>query len=258
MRSWATSRWMLIVLGVSVATVLASCASTKYSAPPAASPDVLRGSSLEVVACPTSTPAGPAITMQTAEVKEIVLCPVREGIAPPTPGAPTTVAASNAAFAGLLAALAGPDLTAERQAVYCPAYADNPQIVEAKSLVAVMAVHIPTDGCGHYQSAFLYARMRAMFGFTVVGLGDNGRTFSLHQGQILDIALPAPPVTKGWQPPQTSVPTVLSVLTYHAPVVGGSTATLRASQPGRTQVVVSYRCPHGACAGWGIWIDVTG
>ena len=252
-----TREWAVMALAVLVGAVTTSCSTAKHPNPPP-SPNVLRGSSLSAAVCPAPTPPGSPMTMRADEVTVILLCPLPSENPSPTRGAPTTVSASNPAFAGLLAALATPDIEAKGERIACPTYADIPQTVEAQSPAAVMVVHIPIDECGHYQSGPLFALMRARFGFTQVGLGDNGHTITLRRGQILDIKLPPPPVSKGWQPPQVSVPTVLLVLAHHAPAVGAFSATLRAQDPGRTQVVVSYRCPRGACNGWGILVEVTG
>lgn len=195
--------------------------------------------------------------MGISEVIAVLLCPLTSPL--PAQGAPVTISYSNPAFAGLLTALAAADIKAPKnKPIACPAYADVPQTVEAETSSAAMVVHIPTDECGHYQSAAIFALMRGRFGFKQVGLADNGHTVMLQPGEILDIKLPPPPVTKGWQPPRVSVGTVLPVITYQAPAVGGFTATLRAQDPGRTQVVVSYRCSQGSCNGWGIWVQVSG
>jgi len=251
--SWRIHKWAFMALVAMAAGVVASCSASKHPSFPPPS-DLLRGSRLTAVECPAPTRAGSAMTLRVSEVTAVLLCPL--AVPPLMQGGSVTLSQSNPAFVGLLTALAAADIKANKR-IACPAYADIPQTVQAETASAVMVVHIPVDECGHYQQGALFALMRARFGFKRVGVADNGRTISLRPGEVLDITLPPPPVTKGWQAPKVSVATVLPVLSYHAPSVGGFTAALRAQQPGRTQVVVSYRCSQGACNGWGIWVEVS-
>jgi hypothetical protein len=70
-----------------------------------------------------------------------------------------TVAATQPLFTTLIAALSAPDETETSAA--CPAYADQPQDVLARTSAGAYQLSIPTDECGHYQLRALDALNRA-------------------------------------------------------------------------------------------------
>jgi len=70
-----------------------------------------------------------------------------------------TVGAAQPLFTALINALSAPDET--RTTGACPAYADLPQTVLAKTSDGVYQLSIPTDECGHYQRRALDALDRA-------------------------------------------------------------------------------------------------
>jgi hypothetical protein len=143
------------VLMVAVVTIV-GCGSEKSHITPRA---VLRGVRVHNFECPprpTSRTAHPA-AIPAPQV--LLLCPLD------TPGAlsrAVTVVATQPLFTRLIAALSAPDEDPTTGA--CPAYADQPQNVLAKTGAGAYRLAIPTDECGHYQRRALDALNRARRG----------------------------------------------------------------------------------------------
>ncbi|HEX3899104.1 MAG TPA: hypothetical protein VHW74_08015 [Mycobacteriales bacterium] len=128
----------MVLLGTSCATASAQTISQPS----------IRGSELSGFSCHghviDSTDAAPP-----QQVTAFRLCPLEY---PGQAGRTVTVRPGNAHFARLRTALAAPDQQPKRDQV-CAMYANLPQRVLAQTTSGVVLVHIPTDSCGHYQSA---------------------------------------------------------------------------------------------------------
>jgi len=120
---------------------------------------VLRGSpTLEFKCAPRLVPPVAAPT-PIAAPQALLLCPL--GM-PGERSTAITITANQSAFQPLINALSRADEPPTGAA--CPAYADVPQVILAKTGSGVYQVSIPTDGCGHYQRDALDALNRARSG----------------------------------------------------------------------------------------------
>lgn len=150
----------LLGAGLAAATVTA-CASTSPSGSGAttsvpesttttsAGPRELRGSPVARFACPTTPTEGGRAPVRVAvsSVTGVLLCPTAT---PSGSGSEVTLTPSDPAFDPLLVALARPD--DPRSTGPCPMYADLVQPVVARTSSVVILVHVPVDGCLHYQA----------------------------------------------------------------------------------------------------------
>lgn len=109
---------------------------------PAAGADV-RGASLPAFAC--TGPAGGDVRVPAADVGAVRLCAL-----PALGGPAVTVRPDDPRWDQLLGALSADDVPPDPGAV-CPAYANVEQRVVADSTRGPLVVHIPVDGCHHYQ-----------------------------------------------------------------------------------------------------------
>jgi hypothetical protein len=104
---------------------------------------VLHGIPVKLIAClfpdATTKPTPTPIT----SVDELALCEIQAH-----PSEPTVTRAGSAQFEMLMKALSRPGEPPSGAA--CPAYADAPWAVFAKTPTGNFRVLIPTDGCGHY------------------------------------------------------------------------------------------------------------
>lgn len=89
----------------------------------------------------------------------LLICPLQ---VPNATQAATSVGPSSPWFPALLSALSASDVP--RQSGPCPLYADVVQHLLARSATEVILVHIPVDGCGHYQGAAMTAISNARRG----------------------------------------------------------------------------------------------
>jgi hypothetical protein len=121
----------------------------------------LRGIPVRDFACPPRvvSSASGAIPIEAAQA--FLLCPLAM---PGRSSKAVTVAANQPLFEVLVSALSAAD-TPPTPGTACPAYADLPQLVLAKTgAEGAFQVSIPTDGCGHYQRGALDALNRARGG----------------------------------------------------------------------------------------------
>jgi hypothetical protein len=137
--------------GLLVATLLLSSCWGSH-APVSA----VRGTSIANFACPATSRAGPAIRISPATVTALRLC---RGAIPYGTGAEVDLTSSDATFGPLVAALAAPDLPTDHGP--CLTYGDLPEVIEARSATAFLIVHIPVDGCKHYQRDVINAISKA-------------------------------------------------------------------------------------------------
>jgi hypothetical protein len=151
----------LAAASIAALTLLASCASpwhTHVTSVPTTVPATatLRGEQVGGFACPSPAGAAPAVTtVPTTGVTALLLG--RPG-GPGGPGGAVTVTPTDPGFAPLLSDLAEPDQP--RSGSVCPLYADVVLPVLARAGSEVIRVHIPVDGCGHYEAgarAAIYA-----------------------------------------------------------------------------------------------------
>jgi hypothetical protein len=147
----AVSTGLLIV---SLAVAVAGCGSAK---PQVAPKPVLRGVPVSKFNCPPqpTSPAAPN-AYPIVGVQALLLCPLN------TPGVPTkavTITNRHPQFATLLAALSVPDEPLTTGA--CPAFADLPQVVLARTPHGAYQLSIPVDACHHYQQRALESLNRA-------------------------------------------------------------------------------------------------
>jgi hypothetical protein len=142
-----------VALAGVVGVLAAGCSSgsTTQSARP-----TIRGAQVPTFSC------GARATTQQVEVAPaavtgLLLCrsvPVYNRVVRVTP--------SDRVFTALVRALSVPD--EPRASGACPAYADVPQPVVARTASETLVVHIPVDGCGHYQREPLQALHAARTG----------------------------------------------------------------------------------------------
>ena len=118
---------------------------------------VLRGVPVRGLECSLPAESSGVGPVPIEGVQAFRLCPLG---APGSQSTAVTVGANDPAFAGLVRALSAADEPATIGAV-CAAYADQPQVVLAKTAGRDYQVTIPTDGCRHYQREALDALNRA-------------------------------------------------------------------------------------------------
>ena len=114
-----------------------------------------------------------------------------------------------------------------------------------------------SSGCSHSPRTAAVPSSSTSIGVAgpTLGLNDNGHTFSVRQGATLKIALD--PTRFGWGKTTVSNSTVLEIRNIQRSSDGQFSANLHAVAPGRSQVVVDYRCTQGTCGGWGVFVIVT-
>jgi len=140
------------VLMVAVATIV-GCSSEKSRITPRA---VLRGVRVHNFECPPRPTSRTARSAPIPAPQALLLCPLS------TPGVRSravTVVATQPLFTTWITALSAPD--ENRTTGACPAYADLPQNVLAKTSAGAYQLSIPTDECGHYQRRALDVLNRA-------------------------------------------------------------------------------------------------
>jgi hypothetical protein len=143
-------RSMMRAPGVCVAAVLiGGCAAASATAT-TPSPSI-RGPEMSAYSCHGHV-VGHSGGVTPSRVTAFRLCPLN---APNSVRKTVTVLRGDGDFARLLRALSAPDLPPYDGP--CPMYADLPQRVLAETATGARLVHIPVDGCGHYQSAALSA-----------------------------------------------------------------------------------------------------
>jgi hypothetical protein len=141
-----------------LAASIAGCGSSK---PRGAAKPKLRGVPVRTFECPPDPKSPDASATRIVAVQTLLLCPLR---APGAPAKAVTISKQQAQFASLLAALSVPDEASTTAP--CPAYADLPQFVLAKTSQRAYQVSIPVDACRHYQKHALEALDRARRGAT--------------------------------------------------------------------------------------------
>lgn len=152
--SRATIRRCLIGIGVTVGVVtLVACGSSKPRVTPIL---VLRGIPVTKFECPPRPVSPAASPTPIGAAQALLLCPLSM---PGLSSKAVTVTASQPLFKALSAALSAADEPPTGSP--CPAYADLPQFVLAKTRDRVYQVSIPTDACRHYQRGALDALNRA-------------------------------------------------------------------------------------------------
>jgi hypothetical protein len=141
--SWVTSSAAV------VAMLSAGCASA--SAQTSTTTPSIRGAALSVYSCHAQE-VGQAASVAPAQVLQFRLCALPyQGPSSHT----VTIRRGDSDLGRLRRALSAPD--APKSTGACPMYADVVQQVLAKTASGYLLVHIPVDGCGHYQSAALAA-----------------------------------------------------------------------------------------------------
>lgn len=128
-------------------TSLPSSSPSASSSSPAHGP-VLRGVAVTPFDCSAKLRQGVGgvpVRVPAGEVTEFLLCPMPSQ----QPSQAVKVVPGNAHFAPLLGALTAAD--APRSTGICPMYADEVQVILAKTRTEVLRATIPVDGCGHYQ-----------------------------------------------------------------------------------------------------------
>jgi hypothetical protein len=140
------------VLMVALATIV-GCGSAKSHITPKS---VLRGVRVHQFECPPRPTSGTARAAAIPAPRVLLLCPLD---APGVRSKAVTVVGTQPLFTTLITALSVPDET--RTGATCPAYADLPQNVLAKTSGGAYLLSIPTDECGHYQRRALDALNRA-------------------------------------------------------------------------------------------------
>lgn len=134
------------VAGVAAVVLLGTACATA-SAQPISHPSI-RGSELSGFSCRghviDSTDATPP-----QQVTAFRLCPLGY---PGQAGRAVTIRPGDVDFIPLRRALAAPDVPPNHDQ-FCPMYALLPQRVLAETASGTVLVHIPTDSCGHYESA---------------------------------------------------------------------------------------------------------
>lgn len=141
------------LLFVMLAAAVAGCASASHRAAPK---PTLRGIPVGAFACPPHPTSPASMPARVVGVQALLLCALH---APGVPDKAVTITAHQPQFATLLAALSAPNETSTTGP--CPAYADLPQFVVAKTAHGAYEVSIPVDACHHYQRAALGALNRA-------------------------------------------------------------------------------------------------
>jgi hypothetical protein len=132
--------------------------STSSSATPTGA---LRAAPVGAFVCSTQDDQGLAagtgtpVTVPSGAVQAFLLCPLP---LPTGPGKPVLVVRADPGFSALLGLLSSPDQPPTAQA--CAMYADAPQVVLARTAGGAYAVHIPVDGCGHYQHPEILGALR--------------------------------------------------------------------------------------------------
>lgn len=150
---------LLAAAGAALAALVTACGGSPAGpgtapASPAAGA-ALHGAALATFACPARATGDRRVP--AADVTAVRLCP-----RPPVDARAVTLRADDPRWDRLLAALSAADVPPEPGQV-CPAYADLEQRVVADSARGPLRVHIPVDGCRHYQRAVvgLLAAIRA-------------------------------------------------------------------------------------------------
>ena len=136
--------WAAAVGAASV--VLTACSAGSAQATTSTQPSI-RGASLSGFAC-HSHRIGHSAKVTPSSVTKFRLCPLN---VPEQQSRTVTVGRGNENFAALSSSLSAPDEPAYDGP--CPMYADVPQRVIAQTSSGAVLVHIPVDGCGHYQRA---------------------------------------------------------------------------------------------------------
>ncbi|HVW79790.1 MAG TPA: hypothetical protein VHB69_02465 [Mycobacteriales bacterium] len=132
-----------------IAVLGAGCASAAAHA--TSSSPAIRGSALGVYSCRAQA-SGTAVSVAPRQVYRFRICAQLD---PGASGRTVNVKRGDHDFARLRSALSAPDQP--RTTGVCPMYADVSQAILARTASGDLLVHIPVDGCGHYQSAALAA-----------------------------------------------------------------------------------------------------
>jgi hypothetical protein len=105
--------------------------------------------------CQGAFPTHAQVELAARDIHRLVLCAL------PTSRSRTTVILrpGDSAFAPLVTALAEPD--AAKSTGPCPEYADLTQLIFATTTAGRVLVHIPVDGCDHYEGDALKALNQA-------------------------------------------------------------------------------------------------
>ena len=161
---WSPALVVLVTAGM-----LAGCSSTGTPAPTAPSGSAtsategLRGYRVPSLVCPTRFPTatpGPPQPI-TGEVQKYVICPPMMGNGVRPMAQPVGVApADGEVFAALDQALHSPDIPPAPGSP-CPAMAQMPRTIFARTTDGDWSVHLPTDSCGFFQAALVSALDRA-------------------------------------------------------------------------------------------------
>ncbi len=113
---------------------------------------MLRGVLVSKFECPPHLTSRVPTATRIVAVQVVLLCPLH---VPGLPAKAITISKSQPQFAPLLAGLSVPDESSTSGP--CPAYADLPQFVLARTTHGAYQVSIPVDACHHYQQRALQA-----------------------------------------------------------------------------------------------------
>ena len=140
------------------AVLLSACSGSSSDHTAGPSQPAIRGARLASFSCQAASDPGRAVSVSPVQVVRLRLCPVQGNEFEPT----ATVRPAYVGFSHLLDVLGAPD--EPRSSDPCPEYADLQQTIVADTPAGAVLVHIPVDGCEHYQrpalDALQQARMR--------------------------------------------------------------------------------------------------